>query len=159
MIYPGDANRRTSYWRRLSRPFNQASENKNGPEKGRFHTCNSDIPQCSGRRRRHLAMLQETFTTIHGPSLGGFERDCGFLPATRTSRGCFHSYAGGTESLVALSLAFLASLRFVSEVFRSIEELFTRRKNKFRPAIHAHKHSVLVFHGVLRSANLPEILN
>jgi hypothetical protein len=106
-----------------------------------------------GRRRRDLALLKETLTTIDGSSLGWLKRDRCNLPALRTGSLRLDSRSRSVKSLIPFGLALFAPFGLVAEILGCKEKLFSCRKNELSPAVHANKGSVLVFHGVLPRRN------
>ncbi len=106
-----------------------------------------------GRRRRDLALLKETLTTIDGSSLRWLKGDRCDLPALRTGGLRLDSRSRCVKSLIPLGLALFAPFGLVVEILGRKEKLFSCRKNELSPAVHTNKASVLVFHGVLPRRN------
>jgi len=99
------------------------------------------------------ASVLEALATENGPPLRRLERNCCFLAALGTDRLCFYALpvgGTGTVRLRAVTLAGLASLRFVFEPFVGKEHLLAGCKNKLCSTVSALQNLIVIFHMLLR---------
>src|SRR5512146_2873965 len=96
-----------------------------------------------------LAAL-EALPAKHRASLRGLERNRRFLTAIRADGSRFYLWIirvhWQPEGLGSFTLASLATLGFVLELFVVEEQLFSRGKNETLPAVNARQHPVMEFH-------------